>query len=452
MRLRKKINLYTAVVFILLLVLLNIASYFTFSHMMFNSELDRTEAEAERAMNGISKTDHSVSAGNLLRTYVPLDGMLQVVRLDGSIDAQVLVPEQQELEKFPTTYHKTKQRQIIDFNGVPHAFVSFPIIWKSGEVAELQLIENLSATANNLKTLSLVLLAVTLIATIPVLVSTRLLSNVITQPITTMIQTMREIRRSGQYKRIELSKESQDELYEMGQTFNEMMDLLKVNYEKQESFVSNASHELKTPLTVIDSYASLLKRRGQSDPKLFHEAVDAIQSEAVHMRELTQQLLLLAKHDEQWKLQNESIPLLQLVDESVGSFREAYKREISIIVEEEMIVGTDKQKLKQLFYILMENALKYSEKPVIVVIGRERKRPSIKIIDQGVGIPAKDLDKVFDRFYRVDKARARKTGGYGLGLSLAKEMADAIGASIQFDSIEGEGTTANILLSDEDSH
>ncbi|MEH7382932.1 HAMP domain-containing sensor histidine kinase [Bacillus sp. JJ1533] len=452
MKLRKKINLFTAVVFILLLVLINIASYFTFSNLMFNSELDRTEAEAERALNGISQAGHSVSIGALLRTYLPIEGMLRVVRPDGSIGAQALVPEQQELDKFPTTYHKTKQRQIIDFNGVPHAFVSYPIIWLDGEVAELQVIENLSATANNLKTLSLVLLAVTLIATIPVLVSTRLLSNVITQPITTMIQTMRDIRKSGQYKRIELSKESKDELYEMGQTFNEMMDLLEVNYEKQENFVSNASHELKTPLTVIDSYASLLKRRGQTDPKLFQEAVDAIQSEAIHMRELTQQLLLLAKHDEQWKLHIESLSLLQIVDESVGSFREAYKREISIIVEEEVIVRTDKQKLKQIFYILMENALKYSEKPVIVVLGQERKRPSIKIIDQGVGIPAQDVDKVFDRFYRVDKARARKTGGYGLGLSLAKELADAIGANIRFDSIEGEGTTANILLSAEDSH
>ncbi|MEH7237148.1 ATP-binding protein [Bacillus sp. JJ1562] len=452
MKLRKKINLFTAVVFIILLVLINIASYITFSHTMFNSELDRTEAEAERTMNGISKVDGSVSAGALLRTYLPIDGMLQVVRPDGSIEAQALVPEQQGLENFPTTYHKTKQRQIIDFNGVPHSFVSYPIIWLNGEVAELQVIENLSATASNLKTLSLVLLAVTLIATIPVLVSTRLLSNVITHPITTMIQTMREIRKSGQYKRIELSKESKDELYEMGQTFNEMMDLLEVNYEKQENFVSNASHELKTPLTVIDSYASLLKRRGQADSKLFHEAVDAIQSEAIHMRELTQQLLLLAKHDEQWKLQIETIPLLQLVDESVGSFREAYKREISIIVEEEIVIKTDKQKLKQIFYILMENALKYSEKPVIIVLGRERKRPSIKIIDQGVGIPAEDVDKVFDRFYRVDKARTRKTGGYGLGLSLAKELADAIHTKIEFDSIEGEGTTANILLPDEDSH
>lgn len=452
MKLRTKINLFTAVLFIILLILINVASFFTFRHMMFQNEVERTHAEAVHALNGISKSIDSIQAQTLLTTYMPINGMLQVVHQDGKVGPQAYVPDQKVLKDFPTSYQKSERKQVLDYDGRPYAFISLPIIWENGEVAELQMVEDLSQTAANLKTLSLVLLAVTMIATIPVIVSTRVLSNVITKPITVMIQTMRDIRKSGQYKRIELTNESNDELHEMGKTFNEMMDLLEVNYEKQEIFVSNASHELKTPLTVIDSYSSLLKRRGQQDPKLFQEAVDAIQSEAIHMRELTQQLLLMAKHDEQWKLHIESFPLLQLVDESVTSFREGYKRDISIIVEEESIVKTDKQKLKQVFYILMENALKYSEKPVIVVIGKERSQTSIKIIDQGIGIPSEDVGKVFDRFYRVDKARARKTGGYGLGLSLAKELADAIGAKLFLESVEGEGTTANILLSNEDSH
>ncbi|MEK5441256.1 MULTISPECIES: sensor histidine kinase [unclassified Fredinandcohnia] len=452
MKLRTKINLFTAVLFIILLILINVASFFTFRHMMFQNEVERTHAEAVHALNGISKSIDTIQAQTLLTTYMPINGMLRVVHPDGEVGPRAYVPEQKVLKDFPTTYQKSERKQVVNYDGRPYAFTSLPIIWKNGEVAELQMVEDLSQTAANLKTLSLVLLAVTIIATIPVIVSTRVLSNVITKPITAMIQTMREIRKSGQYKRIRLTNESNDELHEMGQTFNEMMDLLEVNYEKQEIFVSNASHELKTPLTVIDSYSSLLKRRGQTDPKLFQEAVDAIQSEAIHMRELTQQLLLMAKHDEQWKLQMENIPLLQLVDESVTSFREGYKRDISIIVEEESIVKTDKQKLKQVFYILMDNALKYSEKPVIVVIGKERNQSSIKIIDQGIGIPSQDVGKVFDRFYRVDKARARKTGGYGLGLSLAKDLADAIGAKLVLESVEGEGTTANILLSNEDSH
>ncbi|MFS0863937.1 ATP-binding protein [Fredinandcohnia sp. 179-A 10B2 NHS] len=452
MKLRSKINLYTAVMFVGLLILLNIASYYTFSQMMLRSELDRTQAEAERALNGISQAGNEIPAQDLLRTYVPFNGMLQVVRPDGSVTGQVLVPEQQGLRDFPTTFHQTQQSKITEYNGVSHAFVSLPVIWIDGEVAELQVIENLSPTDANLKTLQIVLLVVTLIATIPVLVSTRLLSNFITQPITTMIATMREIRKSGQYKRLDSKKQSRDELSEMGQTFNEMMDLLEVNFEKQENFVSNASHELKTPLTVIESYASLLKRRGQSDQNLFAEAVDAILSEAVRMRELTQQLLLLAKHEEQWKLSLEFIMLDQLVEESIRSFREGYHREIELIVEDRKMIKTDRQKLKQILYILMENALKYSEKQITTIVGTENNKSVIKIIDQGIGIPANDVDKVFERFYRVDKGRGRKTGGYGLGLSLAKEIADAIGAEIKLESEEGKGTTATIFLLEDKSH
>ncbi|MFT4412842.1 sensor histidine kinase [Fredinandcohnia humi] len=452
MKLRTKINLYTAVMFICLLILINIASYFTFSSIMLNSELDRTKAEAERALYGITKAGTEIPVQDLLRTYVPINGMLQVVRSDGSVTAQILVPGQQKLRDFPTTYHQTQQQEIVDYNGTPHALVTVPIIWVDGEVAELQVIENLSSTNENLRILQIVLLAVTLIAMIPVFVSTKLVSNLITQPITSMIRTMRAIRKSGEYKRIELPKQTKDELYEMGQTFNEMMELLQVNYEKQESFVSNASHELKTPLTVIDSYASLLKRRGQNDFALFNEAVEAIQSEAVRMRELTQQLLLLAKHDEQWKINKQTVNVPQLVEESIRSFQEGYQRDIALVVENQMLLTTDRQKLKQIFYILMDNALKYSQAPVTVVVDTERKKGVIKIIDQGIGIPEKDLAKVFERFYRVDKARTRSTGGYGLGLSLAKELADAIGVEISLDSVEGKGTTAEIHFFLEESH
>src|SRR5690606_27645171 len=104
------------------------------------------------------------------------------------------------------------------------------------------------------------------------------------------------------FVRLELERQSRDELTAMGDTFNEMISLLERNYAKQEQFISNASHELKTPLTVIESYASLLKRRGQERPELFMESVDAIHSEAVRMKVMTEQLLLLANPNRQWKL------------------------------------------------------------------------------------------------------------------------------------------------------
>src|SRR5690606_36693372 len=135
------------------------------------------------------------------------------------------------------------------------------MVWKTGEVVSLQITHNFETTTQNIKTLSYVLIIVTILAALPVLLSTHFLSKFSDRPITTMTTTMSDIRGSGKFKMLDLPKKSNDELYQMGETFNEMMGHLENNYEKQEQFVSNASHELKRPPTVIESYASLLKRR-----------------------------------------------------------------------------------------------------------------------------------------------------------------------------------------------
>ncbi|MBS4208456.1 HAMP domain-containing sensor histidine kinase [Bacillus sp. FJAT-50079] len=454
MKLRSRINLYTIVMFIVLLVLVNGAIYFTFSRMMLDSDLERAGAEAAKAVNGLNEAERAtgISVDAYLRAYMPVNGMLRLINIDGTSDATSTDPIQQHLRKIPIQFYEKEIKKLIEFEGRHHAFVSIPIIRSSGEIGNLQMTESLETTDHNLRILRIVLVAVTLLASIPVILSSRLLSNFITKPISSMIRTMVDIRKSGEYKRLPLPKQSKDELYQMGETFNKMIDQLERNYEKQEQFVSNASHELKTPLTVIESYASLLKRRGMTQPELFQESVDAIHSEAIRMRELTEQLLLLARNEEQWKVEMTTVDAGKLAQEVIRSFQAAFQREISVQLEENIIVYADEQKLKQLLYILIENAYKYSEAPIIVHVRKAENQGMIGIIDQGVGIPAEELPKVFDRFYRVDKARTRKTGGFGLGLSLASEIAEAMGAKLSLESKVGQGTTAKILLDITNTH
>src|SRR5690606_25004967 len=171
---------------------------------------------------------------------------------------------------------------------------------------------------------------------------------------------------------------------------------LENNYEKQEQFVSNASHELKTPLTVIEAYASLLKRRGVEQPELFHESVDAIHSEAIFMRELTEQLLSLARNDQQWSVNKEDISLADVVKDSVRSFTNAFNREIELTIAHNPVIHTDGQKLKQLLYIFLDNARKYSEDKIMVSIKLVDESAVVAITDKGIGIPAADLPKVFN--------------------------------------------------------
>ncbi|MFD1706580.1 sensor histidine kinase [Siminovitchia sediminis] len=452
MKLRTKINLYTAVMFIILLLMINVAIYFTFSRMMFDSDLSRVGNEASQTVKGITQADPSVPTDNLLRAYMPVNGMLQIVHSDGTASTAVTSSEQTYLRGNPVSFTNKEQKKIIEYEGVPYAFVSIPVIWMDGEVAEVQLTESLADTENQLNTLKFVLTAIMLMASIPVLLSSRLLSNFITSPISSLTATMQEIQASGHYKRIKLPKKTNDELYQMGETFNHMIGQLEKNFEKQEQFVSNASHELKTPLTVIDAYADMLKRRGHQSPEVFNESVEAIQSESHRMKSLIEQLLLLAKHEEQWNIKQTDFPLRPFVEETIKTFQAGFQRDIQCIAEEDVTVKTDKEKFKQLLYIFLDNARKYSNDSIIVRIGVNKNEAIVEIMDHGIGIPKDDLPKVFDRFYRVEQSRARKSGGFGLGLPLAKDLAEAIGADFAIDSEEGIGTTVKIRLMRDDSH
>lgn len=447
MKLRNKINLYTAFLFALLLLIINITVYYSFSKLILNSELNTAHDEMKNISMNIGKSLGTISQDILLSSYVPVNGMIQIVTKDNNDSSPYTSPGAHDLSKRKSVFFGEEVSKTIKYQDRLFSFESMPIIMQDGSIANLQITKSMETATNNVTTLRLVLIMVTLIALIPVLISSRILSNLITKPVTSMIRTMTDIRQSGAFKRMKLEGSSKDELFQMGQTFNHMIDLLEVNFEKQKQFVSNASHELKTPLTIIESYASLLKRRGLKEPKLFTESIEAIHSEAIRMKEMTEQLLLLARHHEQWNIELNKLNISQLITQTVKAFKNAYNRDIEFIQENDtpLFIETDEKKLKQLLFIFLDNARKYSDETISVALGHDHDEVYIKIVDHGIGIHESDLPKVFDRFYRVDKARSRKQGGSGLGLSLAKEIADAIGVIIQLDSVLGAGTTVTIL-------
>lgn len=446
MRLQNKINLYTTVLFVILLIMMNLFVYFVSSYMIIDSEMQRIRAETEKMVESMNESLNIIPTEELLRAYVPVDGMVRVVTQDKKALSPVTSSTEKELSKLKKTFYLGEKSEKITFHNKTYAFISIPIIWTDEHVVNLQVVRSIQPSIAILHVLRMVLIIITIIAMVPVILSSRFLSRFITRPVTSMIETMTEIRKSGQFKRIQVNHKSKDELVEMGDTFNHMIDLLEANFVKQEQFVSNASHELNTPLTIIESYASLLKRRGQVEPDIFRESVEAIHSEAVQMKELIEQLLLLAKHNEKWTIKKSEVNVAELVQHSVQSFKKAYHREIQVIQEGEYLIHTDEQKLRQLLFIILDNARKYSDQMIKVYIGSKQQKCVIKISDQGVGISKEDLTKVFDRFYRVDKARTRSQGGTGLGLSIAKEIANVLGATLDLESEERKGTTVTIAL------
>ncbi len=448
MKLRNKINLYTSVLFIALLIVMNASIYILFSHLMMTNELNRAEANVEKIIADIGSTMDRIPPDELLRAYVPVDGMIRVINSKLTINKKITPPSEEEaaLKSQPARFIAGEISEVITIEKKRYVFTSYPFVWNDGSVVSLQVTSSIQTTDNMINTLRIVLIIVTIIAMIPVFLSSRVLSNLIIQPIRSMIDTMKDIQKSAQFKRLELEQTSESELVEMGETFNHMIDILQTNFEKQEQFVSNASHELRTPLTIIENYADLLKRRGLERPDLFEESIEAIHSEAVRMREMTEQLLQLARQQEQWNIQLEQINVTEFVEETANTFQNTYQRTI-LVTSNAITTGyTDAQKLKQLLYIFLDNARKYSEDQITLHIGQTSDETYIQIRDKGMGIPEQDLPHVFDRFYRVDQARSRKQGGTGLGLTMAKQIADAIGIRIEIESSENLGTTITLFF------
>lgn len=257
---------------------------------------------------------------------------------------------------------------------------------------------------------------------------------------------MSQSRLSGKYKKISVPPNGKDEMTQMGIAFNEMMEQLEQNYKRQEQFVSDASHELKTPLTVIESYAKLLSRHGFSNTEIAEESVRAIISETSRMKEMISQMLLLAKSNEQSVRSSDTVDVFELVETTLQSMRTAYNRKFLLKGTGPIYAQTDLEQLKQLLFIILDNARKYSEKEIKTTISENETGTKISIMDYGNGIPKKDLEHIYDRFYRVDEDRNRKTGGTGLGMAIAKDIASRISAELTIESVVGFGTTVHIFI------
>lgn len=442
MKLKNKIHLSSTLLMFFVLAALALVIYFSFSNLSYNTEVERLKSEVE-VMATTFNTNTSQTPEDVLRAYVPIDGLIQEKDPSANTFSSIQRPTVQV--QFPYDVEGTSGR--LGIEGEQFAYVTTPVIWPNGEVVEVIVAQSLREVTANLATLRIVLISVSLLAMIPIFLSSALLGRVLTRPIEGLTGTMQRIQRDGSFEKLPVSGDSRDELSQMGVAFNEMIGLLEENYKKQEEFVSNASHELRTPLTVISSYADLMQRRGAQEPELQEEALVAIRNETERMRQLIEQLLHIARRSEA-QMEWQKVNLAPVLEQVMTAMNASYNREFKLQLDDVSLpVTTDVQKLKQLLYILLDNARKYSEDSIEMQAGKDG-QVFVKIKDYGVGIPKQSLPHVFERFYRVDKARSRETGGFGLGLALAKELADSLHIQLEIESIEQLGTTVTVVFSE----
>jgi heavy metal sensor kinase len=239
------------------------------------------------------------------------------------------------------------------------------------------------------------------------------------------------------------------EVKELAQTFNMMLSRLFEAWEQQRQFVSNVSHELRTPLSVVLGYLQSMLRRSTNLNDYQKEALETAASEADRTVRLLQNLLDLARADSgSMHFHLESLVLNDLLAEVAGMAEKFSDCLVAVQATSEVEAMADRDRLKQVLINLVNNAVMYSppEQEIILKLEAKDQQAIIQVCDRGVGIPLQDQSRIFERFYRVDEARSRLTGGHGLGLAIVKTLLEGMGGSITVQSKPGEGSTFTIVL------
>lgn len=270
------------------------------------------------------------------------------------------------------------------------------------------------------------------------------------KPIKEISSTAKNISIYDLEQRIQVP-EADDEIKDLAITFNEMIARLQDSFEKQNMFISDASHELRTPIAVIQGYADLIDRWGKDDKEVFQESITAIRVETNHMKELINQLLFLARGMKAAKTVNMQPICLNAIAEEVVKEISITNSHVDIGLEAEGVfyINADEVLIKQLLRIFAENSIKYRKKESCIItikVSSEGGCPCVAVSDNGMGICSEDIPHIFDRFFRGDKSRNKEISGNGLGLSIAKWIIDSHSAKVEVFSKVGEGSTFKVVF------
>ena len=321
---------------------------------------------------------------------------------------------------------------------------------EDGGSGALVLIVSVQDTVDSLVSLRDRMIGISLAALAVVLLLAGLISGIVTRPVAELSAGIERMAKGDYQHRVHVP--GRGEMAQLAEAFNQMSEQVHNLDEARNQFVSNASHELKTPLTTIKILVESMLYQDDMDPELQREFLGDIDREIDRLSSVVGDLLTLVHIDShKLKLRRERMLLSETVRESVRRLTPLAKKrgqELETSIADDCEMFADPGKLAQVCYNIIENAIKYTPDggKVSVSLRREGRDAVLEIADTGVGIPQEDLPHVFDRFYRVDKARSRDTGGTGLGLSIVQQIVRLHAGSVTVQSDPGKGTTFIVQL------
>ncbi|MCR2802877.1 HAMP domain-containing sensor histidine kinase [Paenibacillus soyae] len=446
MTLRKRFTLFTIFWLILILIFFNIFVYFYVIKITTESEEEVITTKVNLLLeNPRIQSGRGLSSPDLLEEYRNVNEMIRIISPNNRV-LNIGIGSHPVLMELPAEFEAFHNSGMLTKGGERILFMRVPIYEEGNVIAMLEVTRILDELDNYLQVLVAALSVTSGGAILFAIFGTYWFTSRLTAPIQQMVNTMREIDRSGKLRQIDMgNREESAELQQLIRAFNQMIERLDRTFARQKQFVADASHELKTPLTVISSYAGMLKRWGRDDENVRDEAIDAIAKEATRLQNLTKSMLTLAEAEQEDWLKLEMFDVVQVVDELATMLQTTFQRPIRVKALSKVVrMMGDKDKIRQLLVILLDNAIKYSKEPIDISITLMKNIVKIEVKDKGMGIPEKEIPHLFERFYRVDGARSRSTGGVGLGLSIAKRIVDLHEGKIDVFSLPELGTTITL--------
>lgn len=358
------------------------------------------------------------------RNLAGYDEVLDPAALEQSGESFSLVPHQNTLLRVHT-------RPVVDAMGR-----------EIGHIQVARLLDNYEVFQDVLSRALLVGTA----AAVAALMMAAILSRSLFQPLDDIATVARQITRADDLSRRVPHSTRTDEIGDLARAFNQTLERLERLFRSQQRFLADVSHELRTPLTSMRGNMDLMQKLELYD----EESVVVIQEEMERMSRLLGDLLMLARADSGGlPLRHDRVELDNLlfdVYRQVGRTEKSVDLELAAV--DQVVISGDEDRLKQLLLNLVDNAVKYTPEggQVSLSLTQDAGWAHLTVADTGIGIPPEDLAHIFDRFYRVDKARNRAQGGSGLGLAIAKWVVQAHGGNIQVQSTVGKGTTFMVTL------
>jgi signal transduction histidine kinase len=320
-------------------------------------------------------------------------------------------------------------------------------LYLKDQVLLLEVAQSLNYVDDTMSQVRWALLASTLVALVLATVSGGAIVKGALSPVSKISHTARSIEASSDLSQRVGYTGPRDEIGELATTFDHMIEHLDRVFQSQRYFVDDASHELRGPLTVIRGNMDLLKRKlGEEERR---ESLNAMERESIRMSKIVDDLLLLAEVESDQLEQKQKVSLKEIVlGEMERAKALAIERKIIVEHKEDLAVRGDAQRLRQLLANLVDNAIKYTPDHGTITLSlfRDNSWARMEVTDTGIGISPDHIPHIFDRFYRVDKARSRASGGTGLGLAIVKGIAEQHGGKVTVTSKPSKGSTFTVWL------